>query len=285
MTIRGVNQAILGEPEMFYLARLSGNVPMGITGTAPANGSSVSFRRIVGMVAFPENVPESPKVEVPGDGGVIAQYTRQATGVISIPAAFTVFDQTAISELTDKTVYTNGSWEISTRTRRCRTFKNLAGILSGRAISQESGTVGDEGWWTIFYWRMTGDQLNLPFASGAAAQTPISLSLNETDTTWWEEDMDTNYDMGYSWATDPIISDYPLMVDTYKGTGAGSQTTVLSQTPAGESATYVRAWEDGTIQAYTTDYTVVAATKTVTHVTNPGAAADYVFVYEYVPTC
>lgn len=284
MTIRGVNQAALLEPEMFYLARLDGAVPKGITGTL-ASGNSASFRRILGMTAFPENVPESPLVEIPGDGGVIAQYRRQATGIISIPATVTVFDQTAIAELTDKTVFTEGAWEISTRTRRCRTFKNLAGILSGRAISQEAGTVGDEGWWTVFYWRMTGDQLNLPFAAGAALQTPISLSLNETDTTWWEEDMDTNYDMGYAWATDPIISDYPLMVDTYIGTGAALQTTTLSQTPAAANGTSVQAWENGTKQAYTTDYTVVPSTKVLTHVTDPASDADYVIVYEYVPTC
>jgi hypothetical protein len=284
MSIRGVNQAILQEPELFYLARLDGNVPKGITGTL-TNGSSASFRRILGMTAFPENVPEAALVEVPGDGGVIAQYRRQATGLVTAPATMTVFDQTAIAELVDKTIHTEGAWEISMRTRRCRTFKNLAAILSGRAISQEAGTVGDEGWWTIFYWKMTGEQINLPFASGAALNLPINLSMNETDTTWWEEDMNTNYDQGYSWASDPIISDYPIMVDTYIGTGAASQTTVLSQTPAGESATFVQAWENGVKQAYTTDYTVVAATKTVTHVTDPASGADYVIPYEYVPTC
>lgn len=285
MSIRGVNQAVLLEPELLYLARLNGNVPAGITGATLSNGSSTSFRRIVGMTAFPENVPESPLVEIPGDGGVIAQYRRQATGIVSIPATMTVFDQTAISELTDKTVFTEGSWEISQRTRKCRTFKNLAAILSGRAISQESGTVGDEGWWTIFYWRMTGDQINLPFAAGAALQVPMQLSLNETDTTWWEEDLNTNYGQSYAWASDPIISDYPLMVDSYKGTGAGSQTTTLALTPAAANGTSVQAWEDGTKQTYTTDYTVVPATRVLTHVSNPVAAADYVIVYEYVPTC
>lgn len=285
MSIRGVNQVILLEPELLYLARLNGNVPSGITGATLSNGTSTSFRRIVGMTAFPENVPESPLIEVPGDGGVIAQYRRQATGIISIPSTMTVFDQTAISELTDKTVYTEGALDIAMRSRRCRTFKNLAAILSGRAISQEAGTVGDEGWWTVFYWRLTGDQLNLPFAAGAPVQTPIQLSANETDTTWWEEDMNTNYAQSYAWATDPIVSDYPLMVDTYKGTGGASQTTTLALTPAAADGTSVQAWEDGTKQAYTTDYTVVTATRVLTHVTNPGAAADYVIVYEYVPTC
>lgn len=284
MTIRGVNQAVLLEPELFYLARLDGNVPKGITGTLTA-ANSASFRRLIGVTAIPETVPESPLVEIPGDGGVIGQYRRQATGIISIPATMSVFDQTAISELTDKTIHTEGAWEISQRSRRCRTFKNLAAIVSGRAISQESGTVGDEGWWTVFYWRMTGEQLNLPFASGQATQVPMNLSVNEADTTWWEEDMNTNYDQSYAWASDPIVADYPLMVDTYIGDGQASQTTTLALTPAAADGNAVQAWEDGTKQAYTTDYTVVTSTRVLTHVTNPANNADYVIVYEYVPTC
>ena len=284
MSIRGVNQASLLEPELFYLARLDGNVPKGITGSLSA-ASSASFRRLIGMTAFPENVPEAPLVEIQGDGGVIAQYRRQATGVIGIASTVTVFDQTAISEMTDKTVHTEGAWEISLRTRKCRSFKNMAAIVSGRAISQEAGTVGDEGWWTIFYWRLTIDQLNLPFASGNATQVPVQISANETDTTWWEEDMNTNYDQSYAWASDPIISDYPLMVDTYIGDGQASQTTTLALTPAAANGTSVQAWEDGTKQAYTTDYTVVTSTRVLTHVTDPANGADYVIVYEYVPTC
>lgn len=285
MTIRGVQQFIPLEPELLYVARLDGGIPKGITGTVAA-GSSAGFRRFIGVTDFTENLPTAETVEIPGDGGVVAQYNRQASGVITIAQNTAIFDQIIISELTDKTIYTEGAWKIGQRTRRCQTFKDLAFIISGRAISQEAGSVGEEGWWTKFYWNGQGKELGYALTIGSAVGTGVELSVNESDTTWWEEDLNTNYDQSYAWSTDYIVADYPIMVDYYQGDGTSVQTVTLSQTPAAADGNSVQAWEDGTKKTYTTDYAVSGTTLTYTDPAgDPANASDNIIAYEYQVQC
>lgn len=285
MSLRGVNQVALFEPEVMGIARLDANgVPKGITGTV-AQAAGADFRRALGLTGFTENVPQADIIEIQGDGGIISQYQRKASGVITLENGLSVFDQTTMSELKNDTVYTEGSWNISMRTRKCLEYKQLAAIISGRCESLESGTAGELGWYTIFYWKLTGEEQPYALTIGSATATPITFSANETDTTWWEEDLDTNYDVSYSWASRPIISDYPLWVHTYVGDGNASQTTTLQYTPAAADGTSVQLWEDGTKKTYTTNYTVSTSTKVVSFVTNPAADSDNLIVYEYVPGC
>lgn len=286
MSIRGVQQITPLEPELLYIARLDGGIPKGITGTVAA-GSSAGFRRALGVTNFTENLPTPETVDVPGDGGIVRQYNRRATGALTIAQATAVFDQVIVSELTDKTIYTEGAWKIGMRSRRCITYKELAAVISGRAVSEESGTAGEEGWWTKFYWTITAKELGYPLTIGQAVGNAVELAVGEVDTTWWEEDIDTNYDQSYAWSTDYIVADYPIMVDYYQGDGNVSQTLTLSQTPAAADANSVQVWEDGTKKTYTTHYTVSTSTKVLTYETagDPANASDNIIIYEYVEPC
>lgn len=286
MSIRGVQQVTLLEPEILSIARLDGNVPKGITGTV-ASGSSAGFRRQIGVTGFAEEVPASETRSIPGDGGVIAQYKRNSNDPITINAGLAVFDQVTVAELSDKTIYTEGAWEISQRVRQCREYKHLAFIISGRAISLESGTKGDEGWYTIFYYNCQAEELANNLQIGAETASGMSISATEVDTTWWEEDLNTNYGQDYTWASDPIIADYPIMVHYYHGDGTSDQTFTVDYTPAAADANSAQLWEDGVKKTYTTHYTIDPSTKVVTYETagDPADGDDNILLYEYVPDC
>lgn len=283
MSVRGVNQLVLLEPEILGLARLSGNVPKGITGSISA-GAIGSFRRWIGMTGFAENVPEAEIQEVQGDGGIIGQYQRQASGASVLNATANTLDQIIVSELKNQTIYTEGAWEIMMRTRLCLTFQSMAAIVSGRVISKESGTSAQQGWYTIFYFSLTGQELPYPLTIGQVTGTGINFSANEVDTTWWEEDLSTNYGQNNSWATAPIIADYPIWVDTYVGNNSAT-TATLAYLPAAADGNSVQIWKDGVKQVYTTDYTVSTSTGVVTWAVAPASATDNVILYEYVPAC
>lgn len=286
MSIRGVKQVVLLEPEMLYVARLDGNVPKGITGTV-ASGSSAGFRRQLGVTAFTENVPESQTRSVPGDGGVIGQYKVNSTEPITIASAFAVFDQVTITELSNRTIHTEGAWEISQRARRCRDFKDLAFIVSGKAMSQEAGSVGDMGWYTIFYYRCSAEEVAQNLQIGQETGSGMSISVNEVDTTWWEEAVTDNYGQSYTWASDPIIADYPIMAHYYHGDGTSDQTFTVDLTPAAADGNSAQIWEDGVKATYTTDYTIDTSTKVVTFETagDPADGDDILLLYEYMPSC
>jgi len=283
MAIVAANTVVLREPELFHVATLDGNVPKGLTGSVSA-GSGAGFSRYKGVVNFSESVPNTEIQVVNGDGGQLTQYRRASTTPVTIDGMYATYDADIIAKLTATTLYLEGQWEIAMRSQTCQSFNNMALIISGRAISQTAGTIDQTGWYTIFIFRATGEQLGLAQAFGSPTQVPINWSVNKTDTTWWEEVIDTNYDKVYSWGTAPIIADYPLMGHYYRGNNAAT-TVTLDYVPSAASSNAVAYWKDGVKKAYTTDYTLVTSTRVVTFAAAPASDTDNLFIYEYVAPC
>jgi hypothetical protein len=286
MTLRGVNQTLLGPVEYAWIAkRDSSGIPAGITGTLSA-GSDVGFRRLKGFTQFAETRPAVEFIPVIGDNGVLGSFTQRPQAPVTANLGAAVFDQTTAAALDGRTVYTLGSWELSMRTNKCTTLSNLALILNGRAISTESGTVGNEGWYTILVWNVKAQETGRTYSgtSGAGLESIYALTANEIDTTWWEEDLSTNYGVDWSFASDPIISDYPITAHRFIRNGSTTSFTV-DETPAAADSTSVRVWNNGTALTYTTDYTVTTATKTITLAAAGSSGHDVFVLYEYEPTC
>ena len=286
MSIRGVSQVALGPVEKAWIAKRDTNgIPAGITGTLTA-GSDVGFRRALGFTQLAETRPEVTFQPVIGDNGVLTTFVQRPQEPVTANFGAAVFDQTTAAAMDGRTVYTLASKDISMRTNKCTTLSNLALILNGRCVSLESGTVGQEGWYTILYWNVKAQEVGRTYSGTSAngLESVYSLTANEVDTTWWEESISTNYGVSWSFATDPIISDYPMTGHRFIRNGSTTEFTV-DETPAAADSTSVILWNNGTKLDYTTDYTVTTATKTITLAAAGTSGHDVFGLYEYVPSC
>lgn len=286
MAIRGVNQAILGPVEYAWVAKRDSNgLPAGITGSLTA-GNDAGFRRAKGFTQLAETRPAVEFVPAIGDNGVLGEFTQRAQEPVTANFGAAVFDQTLAAALDGRTVYTLSAWEVSMRTNKCTTLAQLAMIVNGRVISQETGTVGQEGWYTILYWNIKAQETGRTYSGTSAAglESVYALTASEVDTTWWEESITTNYGVSRSFASDPIISDYPITAHRFIRNAVATSFTV-DETPAGADGTSVVAWNNGSLLTYTTDYTVTTATKTVTLAAAGTSGHDVFVLYEFVPSC
>lgn len=79
-------------------------------------------------------------------------------------------------------------------------------------------------------------------------------------------------------------SAYPWTAHAFVHDNSATSFTV-DQTPAAASADKVLVYEAGVLQAYTTDYVVTTATKTISGITATTSGTKMVVLYQYVPSC
>lgn len=289
MAIRGSQEVALGPVEYIWLAKLDANgVPKGITGSIAA-GSSAGFRRVKGLVSLEETVPEVTYAPYQGDNKTYGYFVARPGDVVKGNLGVIILDQVAEAALDGRTIYTEGAWEISQRTNKCTELADCALIVNGRARSHESGSDGEAGWYTILYYNVNLQKTGLSLSGatdGAAATNTWTIAAQEIDTLWWEESVTTNYGQDTTYASDPIIADYPITGWTYVSDGSTSETfTVSGVTMAAADGDSTALWEDGTKEAYTTNYTLVTSTGVVTLVTDPANNSDNFLLTEFLPDC
>jgi hypothetical protein len=287
MAIRGSQQVALGPVEYIWVAKLDANgVPKGITGTIAA-GSDAGFRRVKGLVSLGETIPEVTYTPYQGDNRTLGHFVSRPSDVVKASLGLIVLDQVMEAALDGRSIYTLGSWEVSQRTVQCMDLQDLAIIVNGKARSHESGSSGQEGWYTILYYNVNMQKTGLTLSgeNGTASQNAFAAVANEVDTSWWEELFTTNYGVDVAYASDPIIADYPITGHTYVSDGSTSESFTVDETPAAADAASNQLWEDGSIETYTTNFTVTTATKTIALVTDPANNSDNFLLYEFVPDC
>lgn len=288
MSVAGVNSGLLGPVEYAWVAKKSGNYPMGITGSI-ANGGDAGFARARGFVSLSEEIPQGAVSTAVGDNGPLGSFRARANANPTGSMALILFNQTIAAALNGRIVYTQDEIDISLRSNYCTTIANCCLILSGRYKSQEDATLNNPGWWTIIYPDVELEELGRT-PSGQSAdslQTTYGVVMNEVAVLPWGESVATKYTtQTRTFATDPISADYPLTMHTIVGDNSAVAFTV-DETPAAASQNKVMLWTGATQDTYTTDYTVVTATKTLTYeaASKPTAAQVAVVLYQFVPSC
>jgi hypothetical protein len=283
MALAGVNEFSIDGVELCYVAKLNGNIPAGITGTISA-GSGAGFRRVQGFTQLAETVPSVTFLPRIGDNGVNGSAIQKPLEPVTADFGLILLDQVTLAAFEGGTIYTDGAWEVTLHSLKCGVLGDMALIVSGQGQSRESGTVGQNGWWTKFYYRVNGKAVGrtLSGTSAEATETAYSLTMTEVDTAWDGNALATNYGYTFGYASTRFAT-YPILA--YTGVGNGVATAfVLQAKPAAASADAVRVKVNGVVQSYTTHYTVNPGTKTVTFVSAP-ANNDAIYIeYEYIPS-
>lgn len=257
----------------------------GTAGTI-ANGSDAGMGRLEGVRTVSVGIPEGVAIPYPGDNG------NKGTQLIGSEAAVEGSIVTSIEDLT----FTTKSQGTSTSTIgdataqplgiQCPTYASMAVIVNSPALNQTPGSKGVKGWHAYLVMSIQSQPRGVDsIESSTAADFQHKIVATYADKFFWEAAISavthgtTNmlvYDLGFS--------AYPWTAHNFKGDGAAT-TFTLDETPAAASSDKVVYWKDGAIQAYTTNYTVTVATKTVTLVAAPAAGTDNVVLYQYVATC
>lgn len=287
MTIVGDNAGVLRTVEYAWIAKKSGVYPYGITGTI-ANGGDAGMARAKGFTSLVESVPAGAQNTAIGDGRIIDVYRQRPQEAPSATLGFIVFDHSIVTALSGTTVYTDGEYDISWRSQQCTSIANCVLVLNVRMKSQDSGAVGLPGWATIIYpdVELTQEGETYSGENADAVLYNFAVTMNHVDTTPWGELLATNYSQTYGFSTRPIVADYPITLHTIVGDNATVDFTV-DETPTAASSNAVPVWTAGVKKTYTTDYTVVTATKTITFeaAAKPGAGVVAISAYQFEPDC
>lgn len=250
---------------------------VGNTSTLPSSGATGSgIRRLLGATTAPIGVPESETVPIPGDDGVLAQFSFEAgtlpSGVIEMSTHDMVFD--AIANRTLVKDYGSGAFSLGAGQPNFNP-ENLMFLFSRRALNWDSTNKGAPRWEHILAMNATVTPLQSEFGIKAPAVFRYSLSLSKTDTLSWGQTF-TESAFGFtSDALTPIKSVYPIHIIRYVGNNVLT-TFNLEFTPIDVANTQV--FVDG--YAVTVS-SVSTANKTFTLAVAPATSAKVVVFYGY----
>jgi hypothetical protein len=254
-----------------------------VTGTSAslANGANSGMGRLLGVNQAGIQKSPARDIVIPGDNGFLAAIKIPpgdvAKGTIVANMTNPVFASGVQSLLIDAL----GSSDIPIDGVPCPTYRQIVTVVNSPA--QDSN--GNAGWAIRIYLNLQVD----PVDGDTQDANPNNVTYNllasyATKFPWGKALSAVTNGSTKALVVPPFFSLYPLTIHTFKG-DAAITTLVLNETPAGASSLLVPYFKDGTIQVYTTNYTVVTATKTVTFVAAPGAGTLNVLPYFFVPTC
>ncbi len=277
--------SIAGSQYCYWLQVGSNGYAYGTSGSGMANGADSSAGRLKGLQSFNIAVPEAPRVNIPGDNGVVTQFQLQPQELPSGTATFGVFNQTFNTVAGGTQIEAIGDYDMSQGIPQCWSFARLGMIINSPALIQDAGAVDTQGWQVTILNNLTvvpSDSINTQTAT--AGTFPYTISTKRASNHLWGVAYSAVTNGTTSAVYDTFSSPYPVTMHTFIGDGS-DVTVVLSETPSGANGSAVKVWKDGTLLSYTTDYTVNTSTKTVTFGTAPTASSKVVILYQHLATC
>jgi hypothetical protein len=257
----------------------------GATATTLANGADSGAVYVDGIDAFELN-PQAPRiVTVPGNNGAISTYLFPADSNPQGSLTVGTFNSNLYALPQSNKVYAEGAdWEFVTIQPAVWDFRNIAIVVNTQAQSRDSGTVGLAGYMVEIYPRC---QL-IPSGGSArqnaqASNFTHSVIANQFDTYPWGKAL-SNTNEGTTGAVGiRFYSPYPVTMHAFKS-DASATTFTTDYTPAAANADKFGIWKAGVKFAYTTNFTLVAATKTITLAAAGTAGDKHICLYQYDPT-
>lgn len=281
----GVNSFSSLGLKIVYWAAKNGAYPNGTTATPLANGSASGMGRLTGVSGLSVTEPDSPIITAAANNGVLVQFVGEPQELPSGTLTQVALDQQFAAVATGVKLHAEGDYEYLPGFPACFNYADLFLVVNAPAKSTEPGTFGLSGWEVTEYFLVnaqvksggdkqtnTVSELSSPLTLNRVATLPSGVAISATDYGT------TQMSKRVYWAEHPIT--YHVFV------GDGTTTTVtLNETPAAANGNRVQVWNNGTLLAYTTDYTVNPTTRVLTYVSAPGAGVVSVIRYAHVATC
>jgi hypothetical protein len=279
-----VNQVVTLAPTYTFWSKLSGNYPMGTTGTI-SNGSGAGMGRLRGISEVNIPMPAAGNVTPQGDNGPITRFIIQPQELPGGTISALVLDQNFVAAANGVKVYAEATWDEVGDGPACYSFSDLGFVFNCPANSQESGSV-DEGGWNVY--ELYKVQVQAPILaqmqSGQNAVFPNNASCKRASAAFTGRAFSAANDGSTAFVVRQYWSDYPVTYYTFIGDNS-TLTATLNETLPAAGADYLQYWLAGVKKTYTTDFSANASTGVVTFVAAPGTAAKAVLKQKFVPTC
>lgn len=284
----GITQFSIGFTEHIFIAQLDSNgVPKGITGTV-ASGSYGAFREAKGVIDLSGLLQAGGFQTQIGSNSIQSTFYERPREAQTFSLGTVVLDSVILDNIDNRTNVTVSDWVFSPVSKTCQTLNNMALIVVSQAVSNQSGSVGESGYATTLIWNVQMEEVDKAFSGTTLPDGAMQFNCtaNSVDTTWWEESI-SNYGVNQALFFEPFWTENPVTGGTYVGDATSSQTFTVDTSflPATQTDTGNKLWEDGTIEAYTTDYTNNLTTGVYSYVNDPADGSDNVLLYEFTKTC
>lgn len=275
----------LGVSSAYWAVLDSTGYAMGTTGTV-ANGADAGFGRLEGINTASLTIPDPRIVPIPGDNKNKGTMLIESDSAVQGALTTSIEDSTFVNKAQGTTPFTIGDATATLLAPGCPLYTNLTLIVNSPSVNFTSGSRGLKGYRTKLFLNIqvfpkSEDSLE----NGTLAAFNHPLVGTPVDTFWWGNSV-----LAADWVAtsglgiDLGFSTYPWTGHTFVGDNSATSFT-LDETPAAASAAKVVYWKAGVLKAYTTDYTLVPSTKTVTFAVAPAAANKNLFLYQFIPAC
>ena len=198
-----------------------------------------------------------------------------------------VHDQIFNAAISNLITVAEGPDDLQADTRVGLVLDPMFVVVNKPGASRESGTYGQRGYNVReMLYGFIDEKDAEAIGRGVEGLITSSIAWQHIDRApWGEQILAANYGVCRLWAFKTYWSEFPVTYHAYQGDGTDAS-VVLDVTPASEDGDAVQVWNEATSLAYTTDYQVVAATKTLTFETAKGPAVTErtVIKTKYLPT-
>ena len=274
-----------GAHHVFYGVIGPSGYLLGGTTTAPVAGDQDGnpMLELIGVKDFPFTPTDPQRVTVTGNDRPLSQFIFQPTEFPQDNLVFGAADLTFNALAQSTKVRDLGAFSLSAVQPSDADWPDLFMLVGSKAKTQTAGAKNLSIWHYLLIPRVqVVPKGRSGFNEQGDAQFQYAMNANPFDVHPWGEALsETN-----EGTTETIAFDFtaPYRVHMHRFTGDGSQVTFnLDYTPAAEDGDHVLVWVDGTLQDYTTDYTVSASAKALTFEagSTPADGAKIVVLYCY----
>jgi hypothetical protein len=285
MTTNIKKYAVGATEKVHYARRSASGIPEGLTGTIAA-GSDESMSTYKGFAEYTDTPATAEDTPIEGDAGNIGTMFSRSLDNPTGTMTFNALDHDFQATAENLTIYVDGDYDKMPIDDSCTVLNPLCMMINNHATSLEAASLSEKGWEVVEIFKTTAEKTDDSTSGTEFTAQPqgynlikenVSVDLNGLAIS------NTNYGRT-SLRGHRYWSENPRQRHTLIG-DAIVTTVVLAETPVAENGDKVVVFIDGVKKAYTTDYTVVAATKTVTFVAAPSSNAEVVIVYEYAISC
>ena len=259
----------------------SNGFPLGSTASAPSQGAAGSAAfRIRGVKTASPTIPDTEKVPVSGDDSLLAEFNFGSIATRGFNIEYSIESLTMVGRLLNTTVQTWGEVRAALMDIPTPPDYNMGFILQSKAKKQDTGVQGQASWSGVIIPLATATPLGRATFEerGAAvfryAVSPQTAGYDPFGITIASAVYGQGGASGGRYM--PFTAEYPIVLQTWRGTGAIAQFT-LDYQPV--NATKTPVYVNRVIA--TTSSVVTTSPYSVTVSANPAGAAAVVSIHEF----
>jgi len=264
----GMKSGVTHAARYAFWSRRVGNYALGnnsaTSDITAGDQAGALFQRAEGLQTFEMNLPEPPRLPAVGDGGTLVTIIGAITETVGGTSGYVVLDIALAAATDGRLVYTlapSNDNVIGLNVSEA-VPNDLIFVVSQQAKNRDtsgSATLNESTWLITEFLNVNAVNQFASYSGTAydANQHPYSLTFNESDRNVYGTQLTT---ANYGYANHLALRYYspnPVFFQTWKGDGTETTFNIdSSYVPAAESGDAVLVAVNGTMQTYTTNYTV-----------------------------